>query len=571
MGSTLIDLSAIKCRQSGFKAPPTNDDQEVYNLCIHYFKEQRAVATKLFNEWLEEINSDLVTQIDDFIDTSLRYSKNGLFSNRCPAIIHPARVVLGMDSGDNNTTLDMIYNHVSCKNRNLKIVRVAHDTTQKNPLIDILKKATCLKQLLIIVDQTELMESSLLETLVRSIIKISQESKGPCIMIMFCMANGMGKGLSNVMDLLFHSFMRDMTWIMKKNPKKTLALQDKLLKSDVNRFRLGRGMIEFMYDSFSQYDASMAQFRYLYEYALFEYHMNPLSLLTTDKKHLMNVVKPHSNLVESIRRLESVRKMKGTKVDWNSAPSIIQFCVKSIKDVLTHHEFLVSQIGCYLPLIKDEIAKGFPSNIIEIYDELWDYDSLSLSPNFMNAIIKLSKYPTDSILRRIEASVANSSPVSLKEINSVASILSNYREKLENNEDCKNVKEGLRTQLFGHAALLKSPKTYPLYEAVYFDNRSAVYKRTETHARTDLLYSEMKHETHYGILLNLIHNSTTEISLADLFDDFKDAVEGSNQINDDLILKTIFQDLIDSMELQNLIKTETRRSRKGLISRVIWF
>lgn len=561
MSFNFTNLSILEPCQPRNKAPHPNKDEEVNNLRLQYLEKQRSIARKLFDDLSSGANSALIEEIDGFINRSLQNSEHVLFTDCYSKIIHPVRVILGTDASDNKLTLDMIHNHVSEENRNLKIIRVVCDKSKKNHLESILEEASESKKLLVIVEQVEDMELSFLEQLVGSLSDILQKTEGSHIIIMFCLTSGVSKDLTELMTLGAHDFD-----IVKEAP---LNLKDRLSKLNVNRFKLGPKMIDFVYDNFSQRGGSIAQLEYLYEYAMHEYHIDPVSLLTIDRKYLTNVVKPDSNLVESIRDLGSIRTIKGTKVNWSSATSIIQFCVKSIVDVLKYHDFLISQIECYLPLIKGDTRGEFPEHINEIFEQLWEFDSLHHSPKFMDAIDKVRKYPNDKILKRIEASIASCQSVSDRKGISVASILSNYKGKLENNEDCKKVKEELRARLFEHAKLLRSPRTFPLHEAVYFNDSDAFSRQTEPCIKNYARYCADKRRTHYEILLSLVHQSQEVISKADLFDDFKDA--SSSQINDDGLLKAIFIDLIGSMEDQGLIKTDKRKSANGMIKRVVWF
>lgn len=189
-----------------------------------------------------------------------------------------------------------------------------------------------------------------------------------------------------------------------------------------------------------------------------------------------------------------------------------------------------------------------------------------------------------------------------------------YKKKLENNENCKKIISDLIRSLFDHADLLKGPRTLPLYEAIYFYDFDMMSRRTIPSFRKDLLTPIINPTDYHGTLSNLILNSTEEIKIIDLYNDFKQTVKDldssrstkvndeqafrkksetnkrfrrSTRINDatvtptintsasdskdDGMLRTVFRDLLYSIELQGLIKTDRTRSGEGLIRRVIWF
>lgn len=605
MSVQTIHLSTIPKNQPEVlqqKDIDSDEDGEIEKLCINQYQEQKLILEELFEGWLQETNAALIEEIDSFIRISLG-DKNDPFRHVSSKIIHAAQVVLGMRSSDNKPTLDMIHNHVITKNQNFQIIRINQDFSKKNDLIAVFGEVKRSKQLFLIIEQTETIELSLLEILINYLGTINAQ-----IMILFCMISSASKEKLSQLDL--RSRMRVITSIVKKSPENFLNLQSRLLKTNEFKFRFGHNMVDLIYDNFIQCDPTIAQLKYLYEYAMFEHFMKHTSLVTLDRKYLIKVIKPGGRLVNIIRSLKSVKRKESANVDWKSVDSISQFCLRSTEAISKNHEFLVDQIECYLILVKDETNIGFPSFLSDIFGELWNYESLNQSHSFMEALAKLRKYSNESILRRIEAVMANCSVItSKKDYLYVQSILSKYKKKLENNNNCKETREELTTSLQEHAKLLKSPKTFPLYEAIYFDDHSTMI-RTIPYSRTDFFKSNVDPNNHYIILCNLINNSPEEISKLDLYNEFKQAVVDLNpsqmveaqnvlktrtkankclrrstrtsnitltknittndEFKDEGLLKAIFIDLIESMELQGLIKTDNRKSKTGLIKRVVW-
>lgn len=593
-----------------------NEERQILSLIQARYLQQRDLSRAHSDRWLYKTNADLIEQIDQFIDKSFGDEKKALFRDVKSTQIHPASLILGMHASDHPPTLDMIERHINKEKPLIKIVRIKGGSIKKASLIETLTSVKDQKHLLVIIEQTEIVERTILNFLILYLYTMLTEGESRRLVVMFCLSSNC-KDITQLLPTDTRNRLAKITTIVKEPRDGVLNMQSWLLEADDIVFEIGSNMMNLMYDNVLDVDASVENLRYIYQYAMFEHYSSYASLLTSAPKELAKLVKSHSHLVSFIKNLKSVKDSgELSTVDWRDRMEVAKYCRKRIEYLKCYHEYVWTQFYHYLNLLRDETDQAFPSRLNDIYSEFMAHDDLGQSINFADAISKIPRYPVESIVKRIslctQEHVKSSNSIKCED---VYSILVVYKEKLENNDDCKPILKELADKLLKHSQILKNPLKMPLNEALYFNKSEIVRKRALPSTRFDALNDYLDKSNHFGILYRLIHNHVEEISAADLFNDFKDAVETDCQeelnspevpevppkkvkklcrrgtrastritnvpqqevkkrvvVNkfDDGLLKAIFVDLIDCMERQGLVKLDRRRSKNGIIRRSVW-
>lgn len=573
MTATTIDLTTI---------PPTvfdgigsiefdfNDDRILKRAIKAQREAQRAFSQDLFSQWLNETNDKLINDIDVFIQRSLGL-EDGLFTHVYSSIIHPAAIILGMQASDHARTLDTIEEHVK-KTFKTQVLRLQSGFSKKSNLETSLKQFKNDDRLLVMIEQVEIMDHMLIESLILKLHEMLEESQSKRIMILFFMS-GSWKNINLIISSNSMSRMRTIETIVKEPEDVMRTMQKRLMNTEKTAFKLGPNLIDLLYDDFIERDASIVNLGYLYEFAIYEHYSKKVSLLNLPVEKLRAIFKTESQCSKAFKDFEYFKTRTGDKN--KSFANIANMIDKQIK----HHTFVVIQIQTYFILIRDETHETFPSMLNDIFRELTSkaHKDLAQSSLFLDSISKLKNYPIASLRKRMNECIqARSAFCSKDKFQDVLKIIIEFDDKLENNDNDRRLVSDLTNKLREHAKLLINPFKMQLQEALYYDNVDRLQSRTMPATRYDALQKFLDKSCAFSILYDMIHKSQEEISENDLFGDFSDAMcEMKREVSrvkkfSTALLKAIYLDLIDCMIHQGLVKRELRGSKVGILKRVVW-
>lgn len=609
--STTIDLTFVPpdvCNELIHLNDNLGNDTQLRQCLQDQYLDQLEESEKIFSQWFDETSKKLVEDIGDFVDKSLKPIGESLFDNEHRGnLFHPATVVLGMQATDHQFLLDCIVKYLEDKHKTLQIVRINKElsvASKRNETSNILAQKRVAQELLIMIEGAETMDILYAEFLCTSLNNMVRNCLDKKVIVLFFSA-GKYISLAQLLPMDVCQSMRRMTTIGREvTAIKTIGdfLQKNLINMANIRFKLSSKVVEVIENEFLMSNATIQNIKHIYQYGLNEHFSRIESLLLQPKKEVMKLCNSSQTFIDKLRDLKSMKSING--VNWKNPKSFSEFCFEKIEFLLNYHEFVCDQLDCYLILLKDQFGENFPTQINDLYQELMEYDDMGQSTLVVDSITKLKSYSNTGIIKRIDKCMDISPKSSLK-LEDVRSIISRYRPKLENNEDCKKIVSDLIHKLLKHAQVLKNPLGMPLNEAVYFTDEKLVYQRTLQAKRTDSIKHYTDTSTHFGLLYNIIQDSMEEISLTDLFNDFLQATEEAkqppskkprlstarrvaaqskkqNSINSKSVrvandvhdnessLKALFIDLISCMEYHGLLKSDIRRSRKGVVRRSVW-
>lgn len=542
-------------------------NQDLLNLPFRYnnrkrdfFLKRKRLLDAHYAKKFKQLNAKVIDELDQFIDKSFDANDELQFPGRRQ--LRGAVLVLDMQTSDHEPTLALIQDHVEKRNKLMGTIRLKSTITRKRNLLDVLKEKKH-SRLFVMVENTETFDYDLSNVLVGHLTGRLLEGSAEVIMVLFCVSTKI-QGLSIDTNDTFGK----LTLINRDKEVASRELLEDLLRSKETEFKLGKKCLDYIYESYINCDASISNLKYLHQYAMFEYYSK-------------------LNNIE-----ESANKQNGDR-----DPMLNKSQLKAASE---YHKYLCNQMYYFYDLTHD--SGKFPEDITDIYDELLENDDLAQSVNFINAIKDIIKFPHSSLLRRIDLvdKRYRMAPKTIYDKRDVTRIIFNYKDKILNNEDCKKIVMSLVDELIVFSQGLTNP-LHGTNRKIYFNNTETFMERTLPSARYEKSVERfVDGSTDFSILYSLIHSSTSEISIADLFNDFVPMLEEwieknkpkskkmkqtvssrtlrrttraekeRSEVLDDGLAKAIFIDILLSMEDQGLIKLELRTSRRGMIKKIIW-
>lgn len=597
-------------------------DRSVLKLSRTIYEEQDAAIEEHFSHWLQESNKPLLSDVSQFVYKSLQADETTLFDNFNSRIIHPATIILGMQASDYMPTIELISAHIGSQYKSLRVIHIGPTLCKKTHLLALFEEVPeqC-RQLMFIIEQAEVFDGFLLETLVHSLYNRLQSKKIDRALILFCMSGGW-RSVFQIIPLDSMNRMRNMTTIVKQRNDIVKELRDRLMDVDqLECFKLGPELIETVYDNFLEKDPSIMGLRYIYKYALFCHTFSVPPVATLSKPTLTNAIKANRSIVTRLRILDSiVNAPEDVKINWTCASDVAAFCTKQVKHLIEYHNLFKTQLHYYYILLRDETQEKFPSRENDVYIELIMNDDLGHSSEFYNAVSNIRTYPIASLMRRIDQCISDTRPIPPRftKKHDIINELVRFKSKAVNNDDYADLVKDLISACLLHAQTIVNPFKIPLHELVYFNDAKIMMRRNLPSTRFSALRHFPKAEQYFNIIYTMIENSNEEMSMSDLFSDFMQSVEESTQKADhetsiisradnsptkkqrvevrksrrstirfsmpakeaevvkkkpDLdegLLKAIFLDVIDTIQQHGLVKLDNRRSKKGILRKTIW-
>lgn len=513
----------------------------------------------LFDSWLKKSNEHLLINIEGFIDDTLKSRKNDYFFD-APETINVATVVLGIQTSDHIPTINMIEKRITEKYSELSIIRLPADLDKKSHLINILEEAGSQKYTFVIVERIETFKHQLLESLILMLSDALRSGQTDSAIIMICMSGSW----RNIMQTLPADNMNRIGKVVQlvKDPRGFLEkLPLELLKGTHDDFKIVPHCCFLIDNDFFERNASLDNLKYLYQYAVFEHLSRPVSLLASSADVLKKL--PKTKLLELLRRVPSVKKISLKSIN------PVEFCTRMCAEINQNHKYIFNQITYYFNLLRDTTRNNFPSHIQDLYFELFKYNDLGESSDMYNVIERLKHCPPDRVLARINSSVENyldhPEGARYRDLD-IFITLRTFELKLNEADDKTAIILDFIKLLHKHVGNLKNPLKFPLHEAVYFDKSLLLRRQALPSTRREALTDFTDESTNFGILYKMIHGSTENISISDLYGDFKAKLEIENEV----IVKAMFLDLVRTMEHHGLIKSDSRSSQRGFIKRLTW-
>lgn len=598
--------------------------EEQYHLRNLYFKESNKTDTE-FERWLENVNLKLVKDVHDFIISSSETNKSTFKPTQ--ELIYPATIILGMQTSDHAATIDLLAKQTRKQFPKLQLLRLKADVRKKSLLMDMLDQIDHDK-VIVIVEKADNLSSPLLEGLISRLHRSITNRIAKKIILLLCVSSKF-KLLRSYIGRDPMTLMKSMEYIAKTREDSLAIIDDvrqRLLQCQMCPIRLGPKVVDLFSTEFIERDASITKLKYVFQYMLFDKLHAGESILLLSKSELTDALNP--SLISTILGLKSMQKHK-TSLSKVSAKQLANFCWEKIRDLKEYHDYIIGQIQYFFTMLRDETYEGFPCNSTDIYEELLTHDDLGHSVLFVDAINKLTAYPIERILERIDQCTSvykglpesvnlddyGSLPTCLKDGQDLYLILNQFKCKLENNDNSKEIVKELINRLLKHAITIQNPLMKPLGEVLYVVHSEPIRQRTLPSTRSDFKCSMMKGNTFFDILYRVIDESPEAVSMTDLYLDFQQAVElqakpkrarysievpksklsrssgkTPRQINKivptrtshldnkenssgamiDGLLEALFLDLLDSMERLGVIKHDTRRSSRGMLIKCIW-
>lgn len=503
----------------------------------------RENSDSMFRMWLEESNKDLVEQLDEFIESSLNSEKSEFFSTP-PETVHVVTVVLGMQASDHLPTIDMIEEHVNKNRSRIQVVRLQSDLSKKAALMSVFDDLKYQTNILAIVERSETFQTQLLGALVLILSGALKEGRTKTAMIMVCMSSSI-RNITTVIPLDVMNRIGKLSHLVKDPKEVILDLRYQFFRGFEKDIKLGPNVAELIDLDFTERDASLANLKYLYQYAVLTHLSRQATLIAASKKE----------------ELDSLDR---------------------------YHQYIFNQMTYYFHLVRDQIDQGWPTKLQDIIIELGKHGDLGQSALMQDAISRLNKFPPSRLLSRLKSSLDiyydhpwpdNGKSRSAKKSkrdekddewkgDDIYGPLKRYELILTEAEDKTKVIMEITGMLHNHVKSIRNPWKRPSSQSVYFDNGRLIKHHVIPSTRRNTLKVLTNDATHLGILYSMIHGSTESISLADLFADFKAKL---TDIKNEELVKAIFVDLIKCMEHKGLVKFEIKgKDKDSFIKRTVW-
>ena len=568
MATRTISFTRIKPNPFGevLKAPYNDELCSIdrLNKRAKYFREESALD-EFFERRLDQLNSRILEGIDKFVSKSLDTKNESLFAGRLSERMYGAVLRLDMQTTDHEATFLSIEKHLR-KNHKINIVRISNCIKRKRNLLELLDSLRQTKYLFVIIEQTETFNLTLTDFLVGHLRNrlVNEEDPADAILILFCLSTRLQE-----LPLDSMSFFGKISYIERDKEFDNANTRDEMLKLTQSSVKLGPDPLNMIYECHLNCDTSMTNLKLMCKYCFFNFYSLKPSINETATKEF--------------------HKKNG-----------------SLSKALDYHDFICDQINCYFNLLQD--AGRFPGDPLEIYEELFEHIDLSCSTQVYEAVKALGKFPQHSILKRIEITEAQR-----KDVNNdafVVSVLSKYKDKIANNEDLSQVVFDMVHELLAHCRTLKNPKIR--HPEIYLNDWKSVESRILPASRGNYYNHLQNPQTYFGCLYSMITKCPWKMSLMDIYCDISTnlidlihsdrATSPTRSLNgiktkqtpkkrkvdtpkssksktngkfseqeSEGLAKAILMDLIDSMQMQMLIRCE-KKGPRGLtmVRRCVW-
>lgn len=550
----------------------SNINLKLISLYNQLYKQQKAISDEHLDQIFRQRNEKILEQIDAFIDESLKggYAFESLQSYH----IHCAAAMLGPLEQELKVMIDTIDLFIT-KKKKVKVFRLTSDICKRadlKPLIDDVEKTD---RCIVIVEYTEsLMKHQLEELLIASLYKLLNTNvTDRRIMILFCL-------LSNATNI-DEIYLGVETTMLKTYPninkdpikESESTIKSKLMNMDGMYFEMAPYIVSHLSRNFMEIDPSSMELKSLYDFCLSSFFSSPRCLVHLPDEQLHDCLKSIPDLKMSLRELPSIRNAK-SNVPWKDPKQLSKFLRETVDNLRKYHVYLMKQIQHYADIIADPANEHHISDQFDIYTELAQANHINLaeSESMIEAINSIPSMNQKVLMSRIEMSLKSTenkvqSPMKMKKTDNVAVILFKYLRILENNPKSPQTLVLLANDLMQHMENLKNPLKQPFNELFYYKNLKAIREHTIPIVRRSIL--ECKGNiSHYDILSSLVMLEGDVINLKDLYDNFKDKI--SDQVDDDEMVKLIFNEKLEAMILHGVIKLIQQGKKKGCAKRMAW-
>lgn len=604
MSRAIIDLCGIKpYRDEKPKTKPyklSARTMGIEAMLLRKYREERQTFSESCERLFDKIHQETFEKIDSFVNEAI--TEETLFPGQNAYLLQAATLILGLHTSDHHYTLDKLESHFD-SGKVVETFRIKPKRFQRRTdLIESINKVRDVDRLLVIVEQTEILDAFMLECFIDSLYNMLILSDDKRILILFCMS-GSFMPISSLLPVSVMNRMAHKAIIVNDVDDITQDLERKLIANDGLSMKLGHRLISFMYMSFTEKDASIMHLKYLIENCLFEHYSSDLTIVNLPKESITKVLNQNHDMINRLKRLKSLKNCD--MIDWKSVNSIVNFCTQQTEELQKYHKYLAVNINYMFELLKDQHVDGIITDLSDIYQQLLKHDNLSQSSEIYDQIINFKKYSPEAILKRIKSALRHQASLEYKGSFDIHKTLTKYLARLENNENCKEIVVALIKDLLQNAASLKNPLKLPLSELIYFDDIDLIMSMTMPATRNSII--ECKHLTnknYYEVLLDTLQGFPEEVNVADLFEEFKNSAKeekliileasvkemaevvkkdqkrskrsvhykvDENEVEEsDELMRAIFTDLIDGMELQGIVKRYANESKQGILKRMCW-
>lgn len=477
-------------------------------------------SKSLFAQKLDRFNQVILSRLDELIEKLPARNGQDMFQDRDR--MRAATLAMDVRTSDHEPTFKSIASYVK-KEKKMSILRIRPDLVRKRGLLELMEPFKNVKQVFVLVEQTETLGSTLIDQLTMSLRNRLESDilSVDLVFILFCTS-------SNVPLIELSRFPILYTISCDKEIESRAILED-LIRNEHFPFKLGPSVLDLIYTCFVSIDPSFANLELMFNYTMHEYFSRD-------------------------------REIKD-----NTAAN-------------TYHSYICDQLYYYLELLNDGHGK-FPEDVTDLYDELFSHDELGHSVETVDAIKDLVKFPVDRILKRIDLVEKKATQLGRTKVHKPSQknkksrredmlhILIEYKEKLINNEDSKEVVSCMRDELLEHIQLLKNPikQNHGHIYILKLKNRSCLIRWLRSDKMNALF---RKSYPLFEYLHDKIQSSPGHLSKNDLFND----MISDHPKLDEGLAKAVFIDLMDGMEQSQLIKWDKRRGNDGgMIQRLVWF
>jgi len=552
------DMTRIKARPDQllpdnlFPSPSNITDEITNNGHVKsFYFQQRDLADELLDDLFCKVNEPIFKGVIDFADKSL---SRQMFSNKSLRI-HAATLLLDMQTSDHDTTFSAIEEHLGSNFKGLFIQRIKSNLRRKRNILELLETSNNSKELFLIIEQAETLDTSLAETVIGNLYQRLQDGHSKIIMILFCLS-------TKLQDLPFDAMgcFGKMTIIKRDTEVDRALIKEHLLRNPGITMKLGSSVLDMVYECYTNSDASIANLKFFLNYTLHQYCSRLCSL-----KDFKEVASGTSNFTKQARET---------------------------------HDFLCDQLYCYFEILR------CGDDVTFLYDELASNDDLSQSIEVYEAIKKISSLSPESLVRRLEK-VINFPTKSKCSRNNVISIAQKLKSVVENNDDYAHV---VVKEFIEHARSVVNPLKSK-YKAAYYTNvENILHGMLETSrkkAHFEKFYQPS--DLYYEVLSKELFSCDPNLSANDLWLSVKEGFESlvrqhrdknskrdtfkitptpkkrmrvskkdklKSDTSDDSevsgLSKSIFLDIIATMEHQHLLKLSRRGGKGLLIKRAVW-
>lgn len=557
---------------------------------------------KYFEEWFEKIDGDFKKHAYDFVKAVI--DDKSLSSHFSSQRIHQCCFELRFNEDDHLLIIDSIEEHLKSKFDSLHLVRLRSDVSRGKDLNNLLDELNTHQHVLVVVDQTEtLVSTNLLRKLVNLLYdSLKEEENERRVMVIFCISSS-SLDIHQLLNIECKRLMKIYEPVHGLAVRDTsISIANRLMK-DASKYCLGPNVILYMSEQYSNFDGSFSNLRYVHRQATTIHLSRPEALALLPEKEFVTAIKKSDYLINSLSKLKSLKDTK--QIDWSNPTTIAKSCTLLVKRLQKYRQYMLNQLECFMELIRDPSRLYFPNTLLDLYEEAFYNANLSDSKDFVDAVCRLRELKVEVIIQRMNKVLGVETIFSGKIDHDLRKITKSYLEKLNNNDNAKDIMREFISELLKHGHRLISIRNLPLHESYVFDDLETLKLRT-TFATRSAVFKDDGLNDASSILLRLVLQSPEQINSKDLFGEFSEEMrkkwvcnptiptQSSSEVNvkrklrkssvnskvevtdsvktqlDDAKLKVIFIDTLEGFELQGILKIDRRRTRRGILVRCLW-